>query len=273
VLRFRLMVETRPVRTASNIGLSRRRARSCAASSSNLNPNGAPIVDQVRSPMTFRLIQTKFMRKLAGPGWAIGSELARSPLGRVNFEIAAKPIRSCTQHTAISSARQGHRPSYCRMAASTERQSAGLLEPRMTDALRYIETIVEPTINDFKAHPTSVRHAFPACVATFHTVDYLTHPRSPATVRQKLRNESPDFRIVDDVAHAFKHMTAGNPKKPVLKAYEVISRPPSFTGVMQVGLSFLGDEQGGVTLHRKRGISLLAAVEAAAQLLRTMATQ
>jgi len=143
----------------------------------------------------------------------------------------------------------------------------------MNDALRYIETIVEPTINDFKANPTSVRHAFLACVATFHTVDYLTHPHKPATLRQKLRSKSSDFRIVDDVAHAFKHTTAGNPKKPDLKVYEVISRPPSFAGVMQVGLSFLGDKRGGVTLHRKRGISLLAAVEAAAQLLRAMATQ
>jgi hypothetical protein len=41
------------------------------------------------------------------------------------------------------------------------------------NAKRYLDDIVEPTITDFENNPTSVRHAFLACVATFHTVDYI----------------------------------------------------------------------------------------------------
>ncbi len=43
--------------------------------------------------------------------------------------------------------------------------------PQM-DIDRYFEQIVDPTIKDFEANPTSVRHAFLAAVAVFHTIDY-----------------------------------------------------------------------------------------------------
>lgn len=42
----------------------------------------------------------------------------------------------------------------------------------------YLETIVDPTINDLESNPTSVRYAFLACVVAFHSIDYLTHPES-----------------------------------------------------------------------------------------------
>jgi hypothetical protein len=41
----------------------------------------------------------------------------------------------------------------------------------MEDLRRYLEEIVEPTVKDFAEHPASVRHAFLACVATYHAVD------------------------------------------------------------------------------------------------------
>jgi hypothetical protein len=47
----------------------------------------------------------------------------------------------------------------------------------MEDLERYLKDIVEPTIKDFKDNPASVRHAFLACVATFHAIDYQTYPR------------------------------------------------------------------------------------------------
>jgi hypothetical protein len=41
------------------------------------------------------------------------------------------------------------------------------------DLERYLGEVVEPTINELKANRASVRHAFLACVVTFHAVDYL----------------------------------------------------------------------------------------------------
>lgn len=99
----------------------------------------------------------------------------------------------------------------------------------MEDLESYLDAIAEPTIKDFEDNPTSVRHAFLACVAVFHGIDYLAYPRRrPAILRQKFRKQSSAFELVDDVAHALKHVTAGNREKPNLKADEVISRPPAY---------------------------------------------
>src|SRR5712691_4497483 len=50
----------------------------------------------------------------------------------------------------------------------------------MEDLRQYLNDFVEPTIADFENNPASVRHAFLACVVTFHSADYLAHPRRPA---------------------------------------------------------------------------------------------
>jgi hypothetical protein len=89
----------------------------------------------------------------------------------------------------------------------------------MEELLRYLDEIVEPTIKDFEAQPTSVRHAFLACAAVFHGIDYLAyHRKRSSALRQRFKSQSPAFKIVDDVAHAFRHVTAGNRQKPNLKA-------------------------------------------------------
>src|SRR5262249_41608096 len=83
-------------------------------------------------------------------------------------------------------------------AVGQEMEEAG-----MENLVRYLDSIVEPTIDDFRNNPTSVRHAFLACVVVFHAVDYLAFPRKSPGLRQKLGNKSPDFKLVDEVAHAF----------------------------------------------------------------------
>ena len=141
----------------------------------------------------------------------------------------------------------------------------------MEDMLRYLDKIVEPTIKDFEQNPTSVRHAFLACVATFHSIDYLAYPRKrPAMLRQKFGQRSPDFKIVDEVAHAFKHVVAGNRSRPKLKVAEIISRPGAFAGVMVAGLSRLNDLRGGVTLYSDRNVDLLNVVNRAVSFLRQL---
>jgi len=141
----------------------------------------------------------------------------------------------------------------------------------MKDLEQFLDEVVEPTIADFEANPTSTRHMFLACVATFHSVDYLAHPRKPQSLRQKFNEQSPDFALVDRIAHAFKHVVSGHensPQKPPLKATEVIARPPAYWGTMVWDLSRWDDSIGGVTLDRERDIDLLAVLKRAVAFLR-----
>jgi hypothetical protein len=141
----------------------------------------------------------------------------------------------------------------------------------MDDMLGYLVEFVEPAIKDFEEHPISRRHAFQACVAAFHAVDYLAYPRRrSAALRQEFGRRSPDFRIVDQVAHSFKHVISGDRANPDLKMGDVIPRPPAFCGVMVVGLSRLGDTCGGVTLNGDHAVDLLGTVKRAVTFLRSL---
>jgi hypothetical protein len=138
----------------------------------------------------------------------------------------------------------------------------------MEDLVRYLDEIVEPTIADFEQNPTSVRHAFLACVATFHSIDYLAYPRKPQPLRQLFRRQSTDFALVDRVAHAFKHVASGNPTGEWLVSAEVISRPPAVWGSAVWDLSKWDDPTGGVTLDSDRGVDLLGAIKRTVDFLR-----
>ena len=141
----------------------------------------------------------------------------------------------------------------------------------MEDMLRYLDEIVDPTIKDFEEHPTSVRHGFLACVAAFHAIDYLAFPKKRSShLRQRFRQQSPDFHMVDSVAHAFKHVVAGDRARPDLMAHQVIPRPPSFSGLMVAGLSSVGDTHGGVTLAHDTSIELLGVLKRAVMFLRSL---
>ncbi len=75
------------------------------------------------------------------------------------------------------------------------------------DALnRYLKLIVEPTVDEFKRNPTSIRHAFLACVATYHAIDRIAYPGPRGNLRKAWRKASMEFALVDIVAHDFKHV-------------------------------------------------------------------
>jgi hypothetical protein len=133
----------------------------------------------------------------------------------------------------------------------------------MEDLERYLKDIVEPTVEDFVERPTSVRHAFLACVAVFHSVDYLAYPHRSQKLRQKFGRKSPDFAIVDDVAHAFKHVVAGNPENPNLRSNEVIKRGGAFSSGFSSGFDL-----GAVTIANRPEVNLLATVKQAVRFLR-----
>jgi hypothetical protein len=135
---------------------------------------------------------------------------------------------------------------------------------------RYFELIVDPTIADFEAHPTSIRHAFLASVAVFHSIDYLFE--NSHAKRGELCRQSPDFANVDRIAHAFKHVETGNENdrfRPPLTAEGVISRPPFYYNVSGAfGLSRWNDGVGGVTLDNDRVQDVLSIVKGAAAFIR-----
>ena len=139
----------------------------------------------------------------------------------------------------------------------------------MEDMVLYLEDIVTPTIKDFEANPTSVRHAFLACVATFRAIDYLAYPDKSANVRQRAREASPAFATVDLVAHAFKHVASGNPNKKRLKAGEVVVRRPAEFDTAEWDMLRWDDGAGGVTIDTDREVDVLAAVKEAVHFLRT----
>src|SRR5262245_28790713 len=130
----------------------------------------------------------------------------------------------------------------------------------MEDLQRYLNDFVEPTIADFESNPASVRHAFLACVATFHAVDYLAYPRRPAGLRQDWNRQSRAFAIVDDVAHAFKHVKTGNPANPDLRAQQVITMSAAFDVATFDAAAF---DVGGVTLESDPSVNVLAVVKQA----------
>jgi hypothetical protein len=86
----------------------------------------------------------------------------------------------------------------------------------MNTLARYLELIVDSTWDDFHANRGSVRHAFLASVAIFHSVDRVAEETGdrPANIRQEWANESMDFRIVDVLAHHFKHVKSGPERVP-----------------------------------------------------------
>jgi hypothetical protein len=142
----------------------------------------------------------------------------------------------------------------------------------MVDVQSYLDDIVVPTVSDFEGNPTSIRHAFLACVVVFHTVDYLASPKKARTIRQECCVGSADFKLVDDIAHAFKHVAVGHSDGPCLKADGVISRPPAIWDQAEWDLSSWDDPVGGVTLDTDRSVDLLLSLNRAIEFLRSKAS-
>jgi hypothetical protein len=188
----------------------------------------------------------------------------KPPVGRYEPAVADRHFSaaatSARNHADLSCVPQNDR-SKLRKSVERADQDGG------TAAMRYMTDIVEPTINDFAANPRSVRHAFLACVVTFHCIDYLAATK----LRKKFRDESPEFYKIDRVAHAFKHVeTRGESQRdPSTKATDVVTRPAAIPGVMRPGLSRPGDSEGGVTILTDTDVDLLQTVKRTAQFLRS----
>ena len=77
---------------------------------------------------------------------------------------------------------------------------------KVHDLGRYLELIVEPTFDEFKKNRASVRHAFLTCVAIYHAIDRASYPNKPGNLRKEWGKQSLEFKLVDIIAHHFKHV-------------------------------------------------------------------
>jgi hypothetical protein len=95
---------------------------------------------------------------------------------------------------------------------------------------RYLEVIVGPTFDDFYGNRGSVRLAFLACVAIFHAVDRAAEEGGvrPAKLRQQWCKESLEFKMVDVIAHHFKHVQSSDERIPPTRPGIPIGRALGF---------------------------------------------
>ena len=82
----------------------------------------------------------------------------------------------------------------------------------MKTLARYLEVIVDPTFDDYHANRESARLAFLTCVAVYHTVDRVAEAEGEDArhFRQIWANESIEFKLVDVIAHHFKHVLSND---------------------------------------------------------------
>lgn len=143
------------------------------------------------------------------------------------------------------------------------------------DYERYVNEIVEPTVDDFRQHPSSVRMGFLACVAIDHSIDYLAFPgdrsqwdgnehRDRRRSLRQFKEENEPFRLASEAANAFTHVRTTSRRG--LEAAEVYERPPAMAGRMMAGVSMVGDRTGAVVLD---GHNLLTVVTEAVRFLRS----
>ena len=88
----------------------------------------------------------------------------------------------------------------------------------MNVAQRYLKDVAEPAFLDFQRNPKSARHAGQACVAVYHAIDRFTYPKGPGNLRNvwsKREDVGAMFRIVDMVAHKYKHAVSDGEKEPI----------------------------------------------------------
>jgi hypothetical protein len=76
----------------------------------------------------------------------------------------------------------------------------------LTDLAHYIDAIVEPTFADFNRHRTS-RYAFLTCVAIYHAIDRASEQAGISVGNlRRTWGETIEFKLIDVVAHHFKHV-------------------------------------------------------------------
>jgi hypothetical protein len=102
----------------------------------------------------------------------------------------------------------------------------------------YMSEILEPTIKDLVQNRASQRHAFLACVATYHTIDYLCGKRRKAVLRGEYRAQSAAFAAVDRIAHGRVDAQPG-PKRSDARAAKLPGEGADILAIVNEAADFL----------------------------------
>jgi hypothetical protein len=90
------------------------------------------------------------------------------------------------------------------------------MEPGRVKPSEYFRDIVEPTVADFEREPSSVRHAYLACIVTYHFADavlaYTKRKGELGKIRKELAAIAPAFWTVEGIANMAKHVELTNDK-------------------------------------------------------------
>jgi len=73
----------------------------------------------------------------------------------------------------------------------------------------YLKTMVEPTVDEFMRNPLSPRHAYIACVVTYHAIDRVTYGKTrdeEEAIKKDWREQSTDFAMIEVLALDLKHV-------------------------------------------------------------------
>ena len=119
----------------------------------------------------------------------------------------------------------------------------------MTALTRYLDDIVEPTFDDFRRKPHSLRHAYIACLVTYHSIDRVTYPKNPGNLRKRWKQGSVEFAIVDMIAHKMKHVVSDDEKHRPATGIPLSSLVFGFGTLNTAPSNVHGVDQGGIDLH------------------------
>lgn len=127
------------------------------------------------------------------------------------------------------------------------------------DATWFLQDILVPVLTEFRDEPRSMRRALLACISMFHFLDYLEaeqeggllHFRAQMipSVGAYLQGRYKQFEVLAAVANAAKHKYRSRGEKPFFFIGWTYERPPARAGVMQCGVSRVGDKIGGVEVE------------------------
>jgi hypothetical protein len=123
---------------------------------------------------------------------------------------------------------------------------------RMTPA-KYVDEIVIPTVREFRDNPRSRRHAYLACMVTFHIKDYLERAGEKQITNKMQAGGSKSFNLVRSICNGTKH---GGPDRSDPIQFQPGSdyyRPSGRAGEMEAGVSEVGDPIGGRQIESGAG--------------------
>ena len=114
----------------------------------------------------------------------------------------------------------------------------------MKKLARYLELIVDPTFDDFHVNRGSIRLAFLTSVTIYHSIDRVAEEtgKRAARLRQLWCKESTEFKIVDGLAHHFKHVESNaetHPRGPGIPIAHALGFGPNGLNLERRNLYFV----------------------------------